>query len=124
MKKRLLFLAIIPILFIGCGKPDNVFDFTGTVVGYVDCTSSLTSISEMDFGYVVALSVPDSIGGDYEANGGKQYGNCVILYRTKARYHDGDNIEGSMYLDDKYSKAYCQFHHNFGIPEGVCYSLK
>lgn len=123
MRKTLLLLALIPLLLVSCGKNENTFDFSGKVVGYVDCTLNPTSISEMEFGYVVALTSPDSVGRDYTTSDGIVQHNCVILYRTKARYYDGDPISGSMFFDDRYSRAYCQIRHDYDLPEGVCYSL-
>ena len=123
MKKTLLLYALIPLLLVGCKKNEAVFDFSGKVVGYVDCTLNPTSISEMEFGYVVALNSPDSVGRDFTVSDGAVLHNCVILYRTKARYYDGDPISGSMYFDDRYSRAYCQIHRDYDLPEGVCYSL-
>ena len=123
MKKTLLIIAIIPMLLTGCKKPDNVFDFSGTMVDYKDCTGPFVGISEMDYGIVINLDTPDSIGKDYTDPLGEKYHNCVVLYRTKSRLKIGDKISGSMYLDEKYSKAYCQFHYDLDLPEGVCYSL-
>ena len=123
MKKTLLTVAIIPLLFMGCSKPDNVFDFSGTMVDYLECTGPFVSISEMDYGLVLTLDTPDSIGKDYTDPTGEKFHNCVILYRTKARFKIGEKVSGTMYLDDKYSKAYCQFHYELDLPEGVCYSL-
>ena len=123
MKKTLLIFAIIPMLFMGCGKPDNVFDFSGTMVDYLDCTSPFASITELDYGMVLAVDTPDSIGKDYTDPYGETFHNCVILYRTKSRFKIGEKVEGSMFLDDNYSKAYCQFHYDLGLPEAVCYSL-
>lgn len=118
-------VALTFLLPVSCKKNENIFDFSGEVVEYVDCTMNMTSITEMDFGYVVALSKPDSIGRDYTDINNKAivHHNCVIIYRTKARYYDGDSISGEMWLDDRYSKAYCQIHVDYDLPEGVCYSL-
>jgi len=123
MKKLVLTLVIMPMLLIGCGKPDNVFDFSGTMVDYLDCTMQNVSISEWDYGMVLALDTPDSIGKPYTDPYGEKFQNCVILYRTKSRFRIGDKVEGTMYLDDNYSKAYCQFHYDLDLPEAVCYSL-
>ncbi len=123
MKKLLLILAITPLLLVGCGKPDNVFDFSGTMVDYLECTMQYTSLSEFDYGMVLSLDTPDSIGKDYTDQTGEKFHNCIILYRTKARFKIGEKVSGSMYLDEKYSKAYCQIHYHYDLPEGVCYSL-
>ena len=82
------------------------------------------SISEFDIGYVVSLTVPDSIGGVFTDPSGKKYSNCVVIYRTRARYYVEDRIKGTMYLDDQYSAAYCTYHVHLNIPEGVCYTLE
>lgn len=124
MKKRYIFMALAAVLMmVSCGNEKDTFQFKGTVHGYVDCTLATASISEMDFGYIVALSTPDSIGADYTNGDGEKFKNCVVLYRTKTRLRDGDEISGKMYLDDQYSRAYCSFHTNKTLPEGVCYVL-
>lgn len=122
MKKLSLILSALLLLTAGCGKRTDTFPFSGKVIGYYNCTLNSASISEMDFGYVVSLDTPDSIGSEYTTDG-ITYTNAILLYRTRASYHDGDAISGTMYLDDDYSKAYCQYHYNLGIPEGVCYTL-
>lgn len=122
MKKVLIALVALVCLTAGCKKRTDTFAFSGTVIDYYNCTLNSASISEMDFGYVVNLDTPDSIGGEYTSNGVK-YKNAVLLYRTHARYGDGEQISGTMYLDENYSRAYCQYHYHLDIPEGVCYKL-
>lgn len=122
MKKIYLILALA-VLFASCNsKRADTFKFEGTIHGYLECSLATTSIMDLDFGYVVSLITPDSIGNDYTVDG-KTYHNCVILYHTRARYYDCDTIRGTMYLDDKYSRAYCNYHIQTGLPEGVCYTL-
>ena len=121
--KKYHFLILVPLLMCGCKKKADTFPFSGTVCGYLQCTMATASVSEIDFGYVVSLASPDSIGMDYTAANNHVYHNCVIIYRTHYRFHDGDEISGTMYLDDKYSQAYCNYHYQLGLPEGVCYSL-
>ena len=123
MKKTLLIVAITTLFITGCKKPENVFDFSGKMVDYLECTMQYASISEFDYGMVLSLDTPDSIGNDYTDGLGEKFHNCVILYRTKSRFRVGDKVSGSMYLDDNYSKAYCQIHYHYDLPEGVCYSL-
>ena len=50
--------------------------------------------------------------------------NCIILYRTKAKYRSGQAIKGRLYFDDEYSRAYCNYHNVPDLPEAVCYSLE
>lgn len=121
MKKYLLFL-LIPLLFCSCKKKTDTFEFKGKVVYFLECTGMVTSISEYDMGYIINLQTPDSIGADFTVNNTTHH-NCVILYHTRSRFQNGDVISGRMYLDNKYSAAYCNFHHDTGLPEGVCYSL-
>ena len=121
MKKYLL-LLLIPLLFCSCKKKTDTFEFKGKVVYFLECTGMVTSISEYDMGYIISLQTPDSIGADFTVNNTTHH-NCVILYHTRSRFQSGDVISGQMYLDNKYSAAYCNFHHDTGLPEGVCYSL-
>ena len=123
MKKLLLIAAIIPLLVTGCKKPDNVFDFSGTMVDYLECNMPSVGISDFEYGLVLSLDKPDSVGKPFTNIYGEKYENCVILYRTKSRYMIDDKVSGSMYFSDKYSDAYCQIHHRLDLPEGVCYSL-
>ena len=124
MKKALFVFATTLLLLTGCKKPDNVFDFSGKMVDYLDCTLPSVGIADYDYGLVLSLSKPDSIGRTFTNIYGERYENCVILYRTRSRFMIDDSVSGSMYLSDKYSDAYCSIHHSsLDLPEGVCYSL-
>ena len=120
-----LLVFSITLLFslAGCKEHEGTFGFSGTACGYIECTMATQSISEQDHGYIVALDTPTGIGSDYTDADGNLHTNCVILYRTRSRFHEGDIISGRMYLDDDYSKAYCAYHSHLGIPEGVCEKL-
>ena len=63
--KKYLILLLIPLLLCGCKKRVDEFAFKGTVIGYMQCTGMVTSISEFDMGYVLALTIPDSVGADF-----------------------------------------------------------
>lgn len=121
--KKYLFLLLLPLLLTSCNRDVETFHFTGTVRGFFNCTFT-TSVFDIEFGYIVALSAPDSIGGDYTNDLGETYHNCVVLYRTKERILNGEEISGEMYLDEDYSKAYCTLHYNHSLPEAVCYGLE
>lgn len=123
MKKYLL-LLLLPLLLTGCGKNHETFQFTGTIHGVLDCSMPSASIFDLEFGYIVSVITPDSIGKDFTDQLGKTYHNCVVLYRTRQSFSDCDTIAGEMYLDEDYSKAYCSLHYHHGLPEAVCYSLK
>ena len=124
MKKILLVVAVMTLIFTGCKKRTDVIRFEGVVVDGYNCTMQTASISEMDYGYVVALSTPDSIGAQYKSSNGNTYPHCVLMYRTKYRFKEQETISGTMYLDDDYDDAYCTYHYdNLGLPEAVCYTL-
>lgn len=122
-KKYLLLLFLLPLMLTGCKRDVETIHFTGTVRGFFNCTPA-TSVFDIEFGYIVALSEPDSIGGDYTDALGDTYHNCVVLYRTRDRILEGEEISGEMYLDEDYSKAYCTFHLKHSLPEAVCYGLE
>lgn len=121
--KKLTLIAFATLLLCGCKDNTETFAFKGVVCGWSQCSLSTASISEMDFGYIVSLISPDTIGINYTDAQGRTHPNCVLLYRTRYRFYDGDSISGTMYLDDDYSKAYCSYHDQHGLPEGVCYRL-
>lgn len=121
--KKYLLLLLLPLLLTGCNKNVETFHFTGTVHGFFNCTPA-TSVFDIEFGYIVSLSEPDSIGADYTDAYGDTYHNCVVLYRTRDRILDGEEISGEMYLDSDYSKAYCTLHYKHSLPEAVCYGLE
>lgn len=121
--KKYLFIALSLFLLASCGKDVETFRFEGAVIDYVNCSLMSASISDIDYGYVIALTSPDTIGKDYYDVLGKKFTNCVILYRTKSRFEEGEVISGEMYLDDRYSRAYCTYHTRLDLPEGVCYRL-
>ena len=128
-KRHSLFLLALAavILVSGCKKREDTFEFQGIVRGSCQCSGVSTSITDIDFGYIIELSTPDSIGKDYYYVDEHQHTillhNCVRIYKTHARLYDGDAVSGTMYLDEKYSAAYCTWHPKDGLPEGVCYTL-
>ena len=69
MKKYCLILTLLTLLMVSCGKRTDTFAFSGTVIGYCECTMPTASISEKDFGYIVNIDKPDSIGGQYITDG-------------------------------------------------------
>lgn len=123
MKKTILLLCFAAVLFGGCKKKVDDFAFKGIVCGYIQCTQASASIAEQDFAYVVSLSEPDSVGKEYYGDNQQRYENCVLLYSTRARIYDGDEISGRMYLDEEYSRSYCTYHSHLDLPEGVCTDL-
>lgn len=123
-----LFIPLVSILLLaaGCKSDKDDFEFKGTVCGYHQCTLSGASISEQDWGYIIDLESPSSIGGQYfEDIDGKhiEHNNAVLLYKTRTRLKDGETVSGRMYLDEEYSKAYCSYHAKLDIPEGVCTAI-
>ncbi len=114
--------AIAAILgLISCSKTDEI-DFRGTVVDVRECTASYV---KPDYGYLVALTTPDSLGGVYTTDKGVTYHNVVILYAPDRLIYRDDPIRGTFYLDDQYSRANCSIHWNDidNIPVGVFTSV-
>ena len=108
----------------GCKKKVDDVAFSGTVYEFCECTLSSMSISEQDWGYIVPLDTPEGMGRDYTDVDDTVRKNCIILYRTKAKYRSGQAIKGRLYFDDEYSRAYCNYHNVPDLPEAVCYSLE
>lgn len=123
MKKTLSLIALSAVLFSGCKKKVDDFAFKGIVCGYIQCTQASASISEQDFAYVVSLSDPIDVGEEYFGDNQQRYTNCVLLYSTRTRIYDGDEISGRMYFDEDYSRSYCTYHSHLNLPEGVCTDL-
>lgn len=124
MKKYLLIVVAALMMLTSCRKnPDEIFSFEGTIVDSYNCTLVM-SVSDFDYGYVVQLDTPDSVGEKYIDATGAIYDNCVLLYRTKMVLPLDEHVSGELYFDDKYSRAYCSYHYpNLGLPEAVCYRL-
>lgn len=123
MRKTIFFVLLATVLLCGCKKKVEDFAFRGIICGYVQCSSVAASISEQDFAYVVALSEPDSVGSEYYGDSQQRHDNCVLLYSTRTRCYDGDEISGRMYFDENYSRSYCAYHTNLDLPQGVCSRL-
>ncbi|MBQ0016146.1 MAG: hypothetical protein KBT04_04115 [Bacteroidales bacterium] len=120
---RLIITCIIlaTLLVTACKKKVDDMDFSGTIVGCVECTGSGTgvTISEMDWGYLVQLDKPTNVGSTYG-----EYSNVVLLYGTKTLFKEEESISGKLYFDDDYAGSYCFYHfddHN--IPQAVCSEL-
>ena len=113
--KVLMVIAVIALM-ASCSKKDE-YDFSGTIVDARQCTTMQLP------GYVVALDKPADLGREYTLNG-TTYPNAVILYEPGHQLYKGDHINGSFYLDDKYSRANCTLHWNdLKLPEGVFTSV-
>lgn len=113
MKRSILFVALLFTVFASCKNYED-FDFTGSVVDYEMCNG----ISEI--GYAVALTSPDTIGGDYTTREMQQFHNVVVIYGSDRMLHSGDKISGRIYLDPGHSEAECNYHYNDrDVPEAV-----
>ena len=124
--KRIFFLLMVsaPVWVLTSCKPKaDEFAFDGKAIYRVECTLMSQSISEQDWGYVLELSAPDSLGGDYYDVHGEVHHNCIVLYRTRYQFTENDRVSGMMYLDEDYSRSLCAYHHHLGLPEGVCTKL-
>ena len=124
--KKILFLCLAAaLLFSACKKKVDDMDFSGKVIGGCECTGSGMgySISEMDWGYLVALDKPEGIGSDYTDADRNNYTNVVILYGTRTRLTIGGTISGKLYLDKDYASSYCNYRPSLGVPQAVCSQL-
>ena len=101
MKKIFLLITIIALSLTACKKKVDDMEFSGTVVGGCECTGIGSSISEMDWGWFVALEKPEGIGVKFTTDN-KTYENVVLLYGTKTRLGTDSKISGRLYMDDKY----------------------
>mgnify|MGYP003346824056 CR=1 FL=1 len=92
MKKYLL-LLLLPLLLTGCGKNHETFQFTGTIHGVLDCSMPSASIFDLEFGYIVSVITPDSIGKDfaYYIGGNFSYNRC-LCYIIKTYSADSSTI--------------------------------
>ncbi len=119
--KRFAFFSTLLLLLASCNKVDEI-DFQGTVIDTRECTASYV---KPDLGYLVALTTPDSLGGDYTTQDGITHHNVVILYAPDRLVYRNDKIRGTFYFDDQYSLANCSIHWNDidNIPIGVFTSI-
>lgn len=119
--KRFAFFSTLLLLLASCNKADEI-DFRGTVIDTRECTASYV---KPDLGYLVALTTPDSLGGDYTTQDGITHHNVVILYAPDRLVYRNDKIRGTFYFDDQYSLANCSIHWNDidNIPIGVFTSI-
>ncbi|MBQ7280246.1 MAG: hypothetical protein IJR13_05955 [Bacteroidales bacterium] len=125
MRKTILFIIAAMLLCSACKKKVDEIDFSGKVVGGCECTGTGMgqSISQMDWGYFVALDKPEAIGSDYIDADRNSYSNVVILYGTHTRLTIGNTISGKLYLDKDYASSYCNYRPQLGVPQAVCSSL-
>ncbi len=119
MKYRFFSLVLLTLgLFVSCVDHDD-FDFTGTVVDYELCNG----VSEM--GYAIALSSPDSIGGNYVTRENEQYSNVVVVFGSDRMLKSKSKVSGRIYLDPYHSKSECSYHYtDNNVPEAVFTKLK
>lgn len=119
--KRFAFFSTLLLLLASCNKVDEI-DFRGTVIDTRECTASYV---KPDLGYLVALTTPDSLGGDYTTQDGITHHNVVILYAPDRLVYRNDKIRGTFFFDDQYSLANCSIHWNDidNIPIGVFTSI-
>ncbi|MBP5677497.1 MAG: hypothetical protein J6W88_03255 [Bacteroidales bacterium] len=109
-------MTIISLMSTSCVKHDEL-SFTGTVVGVRNCTSTYL---DQNAGLIVKLTTPTDVGGTMTSTNGETMDNVVVLYQPNRRVMVEDNIHGTFYLDNKYSKANCSLiYSDLELPEGV-----
>ena len=122
MKKALLTIAASLLCLMGCNHYDD-FSFSGTVIDAETCTDL------QNLGYVVELSSPSDMGGDYLAADTIVHHNVVVIYGSDRMLRVGNRIEGKIYIDNNYSKSTCSYHYsgrriNGDVPEACFTKLK
>ena len=113
-----LSIALLALFFMSSCVHHDDFEFTGIVVDYEPCQGAF------ELGYVVSLTSPDTIGGDYINQEGDLCKNAVVIYGADRQLHPNDNISGKIYLDPNYSATTCNYHFDRDIPEAVFTKLK
>lgn len=123
MKKTLLLVCTILLLAGACKKKVDTMEFSGIVVDCRECTGTgFTSMSDMDWGWVIALSKPDSVGAKYLNSEGKEYNNVVVMYGTHTLPKQNEKVSGELYFDKDYAASYCHYRNN-DLPQTVCEKL-
>ncbi|MBQ9588404.1 MAG: hypothetical protein IJR26_11210 [Bacteroidales bacterium] len=122
MQKLFLILSAAALLASACNKHEDEFEFSGTVVFYEYCSQEYGFDT---YGYLVELTSPSDIGGDYVVNGESLgYTNAVMAYGSNRLLKEGSKISGKMYLDPHYSKTTCNIDLNRECKEAVFTKVK
>ena len=114
MRKLATAITLLAALAIttACEHHDD-FEFTGTVVGYEYCESTI-----QDFAYMIALDSPEGIGERVAVADGTIYDNVVVAYQAPRILKDKWKVSGEMYIDNNYSKAHCSRTYDCPDPDG------
>ena len=119
--KKLLLIPLIALAFSACNNYDD-FAISGTIIAIEQCTTTF------DVGY--AVQIDDSIGnigGDYRyvsSTTDTTFHNVIVIYRPDRIIQKGSHITGRAFWEEKYSKAYCNYHYRSStgeVPE-ACFS--
>ncbi|MBR1793337.1 MAG: hypothetical protein IJ764_06845 [Bacteroidales bacterium] len=123
MKRLLFILFVVILLSAACKKKVDEIEFAGTVVDCRECTGTgTTSLSEMDWGWVIALQYPDSMGVDYTNSEGQRFKNVVVMYGTGSLPKQNQKVSGKLYRDENYANSYCRIRFK-DLPQTVCSKL-
>ena len=112
LNKYYFLLAALLTLSLCCCKHPDDFAFSGKVVDIEFCSTG------GDVGYAIQLTSPDTLGGSYLTSNGDTYDNVVVAWQSPRPIHINDTVAGRMYMDDKYSKAYCNYYTSYRESRG------
>ena len=76
----------------------------------------------MDWGWVIALQYPDSMGVDYTNSEGQRFKNVVVMYGTGSLPKQNQKVSGKLYRDENYANSYCRIRFK-DLPQTVCSKL-
>ena len=107
--------AAFMLLATACVEHDEV-EFEGTVVGIRNCSSIMF---DPNSGFIVQLTKPEGVGGTMVSEEGETMENLAVLYEGDKQLRYLDKVRGTMYWDDKYSRANCSVNMNLELPEAV-----
>ncbi len=113
--KKTLILAILSLLLFSSCKDYEEFRFVGKVVGAEMCTSTVV-------GYVIDLSLPDTLGGTITI-GGTTYNHAVMAYRASRALKKDEVVFGVGYLTESFSALNCFGLIDNNLPEMILVSV-
>lgn len=110
-----LLLATTMALLGACNSDIEEFRFVGKVVDAKMCSTS-------QFGYVLDIVTPDSLGGEI-ITGGNTYHHAVMAYRSARVLQKDEVIYGVGYFTKNYSALNCMGLINNDLPEMILLSV-
>jgi hypothetical protein len=98
-----------------CNNDIEEFRFVGKVVDAKMCSTS-------QFGYVLDIVSPDSLGGEI-MTGGATYHHAVMAYRSSRALQKDEMVYGVGYFTKSYAALNCMGLINNDLPEMILLSV-